>query len=52
MQILNLWDKLSEWSEGLKAWIFDHYNNPLLWVGIIVVGFLIFKAVFSTLNKD
>lgn len=52
MQILNLWDKLQEWSDSFQAWLFEHYNNPLLWIGIVVVGFLIFRGVYSTLNKD
>ncbi len=52
MQMLTIWEKLNEWSDSFQAWIFEHYNNPLLWLGIVAVGFIIFKAVFSTLNKD
>lgn len=52
MQVLTFWDKLKDLSEELRGWIFEHYNNPLLWIGIIAVGFLIFRAVYSTLNKD
>ncbi len=52
MQVLNLWDTLNEYSLKLRDWIFDNYSNPLLWIGIVVGGFLIFKAVFNTLNKD
>ena len=52
MQVLTLWEKLNEWSESFKNWIFENYHNPLLWVGIIGVGFILFKTVFSTLNKD
>ena len=52
MQILNLWDTLNEYSIKFRDWIFDNYSNPLLWVGIVVGGYLIFRGVYSTLNKD
>jgi hypothetical protein len=51
-QVLSVWEKLEEWSEGLKQWIFANYSNPLLWIGIVGGGFLIFKAVFSALNTE
>ena len=52
VEVLSIWEKLEEWSEGLKQWIFANYSNPLLWIGIVGGGFLIFKAVFSALNTD
>lgn len=52
MQVLTIWETLNEWSDGFRSWLFEHYNNPLLWVGIVVGGFIIFKAVYSTLNRD
>lgn len=52
MQILNLWDTLEEWSNNFRAWLFEHYNNPLLWIGIVVIGVVVFKSVYATLNRD
>ena len=52
MQILTLWEKLNEYSLQFRDWIIENYRNPLLWVGIVVGGYLIFRAVYSTLNKD
>ncbi len=52
VNVLDIIKTLEEWSDKLKAWIFDNYNNPVLWVGIVVVGVLFFKVMFSTLNKD
>ena len=52
LQILTLWETLEEYSDKLKNWIFDNYSNPLLWIGIVGGGFLIFKAVFSALNTE
>jgi len=52
LQILSLWETLEEYSNKFRDWIFDNYTNPLLWIGIIVGGFLIFKTVYSVLNPD
>ncbi len=52
MQILTLWDTLNKYSLQFRDWIFDNYTNPLLWVGLVVGGYIIFRAVYSTLNKD
>lgn len=51
-QILSLWETLEEYSNKLKEWIFANYTNPLLWIGIVGGGFLIFKAVYSALNTE
>lgn len=49
---MSIMETLEKWSEKLKAWIMDNYGNPVLWVGILVVGIIFFKAMFSALNKD
>ena len=45
-------DTINKWSEEFKSWIFDNYNNPLLWVGILFVGIGFCMTVFHSLNKD
>lgn len=52
LQVLTLWETLEEYSNRLRDWIFANYSNPLLWIGLVGGGFLIFKAVFSALNTD
>ena len=52
VNVMSIMSKLQEWSDQLKNWIFDNYNNPLLWVGILVVAFVFFKVMFGTLNKN
>ena len=49
---LSILSKLEEWSEQLRSWIYDNYNNPILWVGILAIAFIFFKVMFSSLNKD
>ena len=50
--LLDILKTLEEWSDKLEAWLDKHYGNPILWVGIVVVGLVLFKTVFSSLNKD
>ena len=52
IEVLGILKTLEKWSDKLKGFIFDNYNNPLLWVGILGVAFLFFAAMFSSLNKD
>ena len=52
LQVLSLWETLEEYSNKLRDWIFANYSNPLLWIGLVGGGFLIFKAVFSALNTE
>lgn len=49
---LSIIKKLEEWSEKFKKFITDNYSNPVLWVGILVFGILLFKVLYSGLNKN
>lgn len=49
---MDLMKTLEEWSDKLRAIIVDNYNNPILWVSILGFGILLFKVLYSTLNKD
>jgi len=51
LQLLSLWETLQEWADGFRDWIHKNYANPLLWIGIVVGGFVLFRSVYSTLNK-
>ena len=52
IEVLGILKTLEKWSDKLKQFIFDNYSNPLLWVGILGVGFIFFASMFSALNKD
>ena len=49
---LSIWSAMNDAAEEFKQWIFDHYNNPLLWVGLIVIGLAVFTMTYNTLNRD
>lgn len=52
MYAVTIMETLEKWSENLKSWIMENYGNPILWVGIVVVGLVLFKLLFGTLNRN
>lgn len=50
--VLGIMEKLDEWSKRFEEWITDNYNNPILWVGILAFGVLLFKGIYGSLNKN
>ena len=48
---LDILKKLDEWSSKFEEWITDNYSNPILWVGILAFGILLFKVLYDGLNK-
>ena len=51
VQFLSLWEKMEEWADSFREWIQKNYANPLLWIGILVFAFVLFRSLYSTLNK-
>lgn len=47
-----IWEQLIQISDDAKEWIIDHQNNPLLWIGLFLIGLLVFFAIFNALNKE
>lgn len=45
-------DKLNELTEGFRTWIISNSSNPVLWIGIFVVGILVFFLTYESLNKN
>lgn len=42
----------NEFFEPVKEFFVNNSRNPFLWVGIIVLGLLVFEIVYKALNKD
>ena len=53
--VLNIFTDISEWftkvTEPVKEFIIENTRNPILWVGIILVGLIIFEITYKALNK-
>lgn len=48
----NIIDTVNSWLEPVKEWLFEHHNNPLLWLGFFLIGVAIFAIGYSALHKD
>lgn len=52
----NLWNNINTWfndiTSDIKAFFIDNCRNPILWIAIIVIGLLIFEAVYKALHRD
>ncbi len=49
---LDIMKTLEEWSDKFKDFIMKNYSNPILWVAILAFGILLFKTLYSGLNKN
>lgn len=50
--IITIIDKLNEWVEPFKNWIYDNYGNPLMWLGLFLAGLAVFFLTYSALSKN
>lgn len=47
-----IWDFLVEIADSFRDWIIDNQANPLLWIGLFLLGLLIFFATYNALQKE
>jgi len=52
MMTLGIWQNIENFFGNIKEFFIEHGNNPLLWLGIFLLGLLVFELVFQALNKD
>lgn len=50
--LLSIIDQLNEWVEPIKGWIYENHNNPLMWMGFLVIGIAVFFLTYNALNKN
>ena len=53
---VNLWKSVNSWfvefTKNIKDFFVENSRNPFLWVGIILIGLLIFETVYKALHRD
>lgn len=52
MYILSFIDDVNNFIKPVKNWLFNNYNNPLLWLGIVIGILGIFGIAYSFVHKD
>lgn len=50
--ILNLFETINKASENFQAWIIENGRNPVLWIGLFMLGLLVFTFTYNALNKN
>ena len=50
MYILNFIDEFNKFIKPAKDWLFDNYNNPLLWLGIVIGVLCVFGIAYGILQ--
>lgn len=48
----NIWNGMVEVSDSFREWILENSNNPLLWVGLFMLGLIIFFVTYNALQKE
>jgi hypothetical protein len=52
ISVLGILDKLNEFMQPVRDWIFENHNNPLLWIVLFVGGLATFLFTYSVLQKE
>ena len=50
--MLSIMETLEKWTETFKDFIMNNHSNPILWIGIIIIGLAIFGFVYDSLSKN
>lgn len=54
--LLSIWTEIGDFfvelGNDIKDFFLENSRNPFLWVGIIIVGLLVFEYVYRTLHRD
>lgn len=47
-----IWNALQKAADIFKDWIIEHQSNPLLWIGIVLLGMAVFFMTYNALQKE
>lgn len=50
--ILSVWSELDKIMGQFKDFILANKSNPLLWLGLFVLGLVVFESLFKALQKE
>lgn len=50
--MLGIMESLEKVSDTFKQFILDNQNNPVLWIGLVVLGVALFGFTYSALSKN
>ena len=51
---MTIWERIGEWfsnvGEGIKDFFITYGSNPFLWLGIVILGLVIFELTHQALK--
>ena len=50
--MLSIMESLEKLSDTFKQFILDNQNNPVLWIGLVVLGVALFGTTYNALSKN
>lgn len=50
--VLGIIESLEKALKPFREWIQDNYSNPIMWLGLFVLGLLVFQFTYSALQKE
>lgn len=50
--VLTIWENIEQFFENVKGFFIENGNNPVLWIGLFLLGLIVFEIVFQALNKE
>lgn len=48
----SIFNALKDFSMEFREWIISNQRNPLFWLGLFLLGLLIFSLVYNALQKE
>ena len=50
--MLSIMESLEKLSDTFKQFILDNQSNPVLWIGLVVLGVALFGFTYNSLSKN
>lgn len=50
--VLNFMDGIEKTISPVKKWFYEHHDNPLMWLGFFILGYIVFQITYSALQKE
>lgn len=48
--VLSVWDTIQKWGEEFKNFIFNHYESPVFWGLLFLIGIILTSWAYSSLH--
>lgn len=50
--LLGIIDTLEKWGDNVREFLIDSGRNPVIWIGLFVLGLVVFFLTYNALHKD